>query len=64
MLIIEINRKLTIKGESGQTISRDASDTYELPTPDILTGLTDYTKHCFWINNKFLETIIGENKTD
>lgn len=40
--------------------ARDASDTYELPTPDLLTGLTDYTKHCFWINNKYLETIIEE----
>lgn len=40
--------------------ARDASDTYELPTPDLLTGLTDYTKHCFWINNKYLESIIEE----
>lgn len=40
--------------------ARDSSDTYELPTPDLLTGLTDYTKHCFWINNKYLETIIEE----
>ena len=40
--------------------ARDVNDTYELPIPDSLTGLTDYTKHCFWINNKYLETIIKE----
>lgn len=40
--------------------AKNANDTYELPTPDVLTGLTRYTKHCFWINNKYLETIIEE----
>lgn len=38
----------------------NADDTYELPTKDLLTGLTSYTKHCFWINNKYLEQILSE----
>ncbi len=44
--------------------ARDMNDTYELPTQDLLTGLTNYTKHCFWINNKYLENIIEDKKTD
>ena len=39
---------------------RNAQDTCKLPVPDKLTGATEYTKHCFWINNKYLETIIEE----
>ena len=35
--------------------ARDASDTYPLPVADKLTGLTKYTKHCFWLNNKYIE---------
>ena len=38
--------------------ARDASDTYPLPVADKLTGLTEYTKHCFWLNNKYIEEII------
>ena len=38
--------------------ARDASDTYPLPVADKLTGLTKYTKHCFWLNNKYIEEII------
>lgn len=38
----------------------NANDTYDLPTPDLLTGATKYTKHCFWINNKYLEKILKE----
>lgn len=37
---------------------RDANDTYPLPVPDRLTGATEYTKQCFWINNTFLAKII------
>ena len=37
---------------------RNAQDTCKLPVPDKLTGATEYTKHCFWINNKYLENII------
>ena len=38
--------------------ARDASDTYPLPVPDTVTGLKDYTKHCFWLNNKYIEEIV------
>ena len=40
--------------------ARDASDTYPLPVADKLTGLTKYTKHCFWLNNKYIEEIIKD----
>jgi DNA mismatch repair protein MutH len=39
---------------------RDSKDVCKLPVPDKLTGATEYTKHCFWINNKYLEKIINE----
>lgn len=32
----------------------NADDTYPLPVPDRQTGLTAYTKHCFWLNNDFI----------
>lgn len=38
----------------------NVDDTYLLPTADVLTGLTSYTKHCFWINSKYLESVINE----
>ena len=34
--------------------ARNAADTYDLPIPDKLTGLTTYTKHCFWLNAKYV----------
>lgn len=40
--------------------ARDASDTYPLPVVDKLTGLTEYTKHCFWLNNKYIEEILKD----
>jgi len=40
--------------------ARDAQDTYPLPVVDKLTGLTDYTKHCFWFNRGYLEEILEE----
>ncbi len=40
--------------------ARDAKDTLPLPVADKLTGLTEYTKHCFWLNNKYLEEILKE----
>ncbi len=36
----------------------DASDTYELPVPDKLTGLTEFTKHCFWLNASYVKNEI------
>ena len=37
---------------------RDAADVYELPVNDVMTGSSTYTKHCFWLNNKYIEEII------
>lgn len=34
--------------------AQKASDTYPLPTPDYFTNATEYTKHCFWLNNKYV----------
>ncbi len=34
--------------------ARNAADTYELPFADKLTGLTEYTKHCFWLNASYV----------
>tara|TARA_Y100000815_G_C13332196_1_gene496454 strand:+ start:956 stop:2356 length:1401 start_codon:yes stop_codon:yes gene_type:complete len=34
--------------------ARNASDTYPLPVADNLTGLTEYTKHCFWLNTGYI----------
>ncbi|MDD2435051.1 MAG: Sau3AI family type II restriction endonuclease [Bacilli bacterium] len=38
----------------------NSEDTYDLPVKDKLTGLTKYTKQCFWLNNKYLEDILKE----
>lgn len=38
--------------------AKDSKDTLPLPIPDKLTGLKEYTKHCFWLNNKYLEEIL------
>lgn len=40
--------------------ARDSKDTLTLPVADKLTGLTEYTKHCFWLNNKYLEEILRD----
>lgn len=39
---------------------RDSKDTCKLPVPDKLTGATEYTKHCFWINNTYIKNIFEE----
>ena len=39
---------------------RNANDVCKLPVPDKLTGLTEYTKHCFWINNTYIRDIFEE----
>lgn len=39
---------------------QDSDDVLPLPVKDKFTGLTEYTKHCFWINNKYLEEILKE----
>lgn len=39
---------------------RNASDVCKLPVADRLTGTTEYTKHCFWINNNYIRKIFNE----
>jgi DNA mismatch repair protein MutH len=34
--------------------AKDASDTYSLPKTDKLTNESEYTKHCFWLNNSYV----------
>lgn len=34
--------------------ARNAADTYELPVADKLTGQTEFTKHCFWLNASYV----------
>ena len=38
------------------------NDTYPLPVMDKKTGLLEYTKHCFWLNNNYVLEIIGNSK--
>ena len=38
--------------------ARNAEDTYALPVADKLTGLTEYTKHCFWLNASYMKNEI------
>lgn len=40
--------------------AQNASDAYQLPVTDKLTGLNYYTKQCFWLNNKYILKIINE----
>jgi len=40
--------------------ARNASDEYDLFVPDKLTGKTAYTKHCFWLNRKYIYEVIHE----
>lgn len=35
--------------------AKNAADTYVLPIADMLTGLTEYTKHCFWLNANYVK---------
>lgn len=39
---------------------RNAKDTYPLPVADKLTGESNYTKQCFWINNTYIRKIFEE----
>jgi DNA mismatch repair protein MutH len=34
--------------------AKDASDVYDLPVADKLTGVKEYTKHCFWLNDTYI----------
>ena len=39
---------------------RNAKDVSPLPVADQLTGATEYTKQCFWINNRYIKEIFNE----
>lgn len=34
--------------------AKNKEDTYPLPIEDNITGLTEYTKHCFWLNASYV----------
>lgn len=38
--------------------ARDSFDAYNLPKRDKLTKLSEYTKHCFWLNNTYVKNEI------
>lgn len=38
--------------------AKDAYDTYQLPKKDKLTKQSEYTKHCFWLNNSYVKNEI------
>ena len=38
--------------------AQKAIDVYPLPVKDKLTGLEEYTKQCFWLNNSYVLKII------
>jgi DNA mismatch repair protein MutH len=38
--------------------ARNKNDTSELPTPDRFTGLSEYTKHSFWLNDRYVKNEI------
>ena len=40
--------------------ARNTNDTYPLPVRDKVSGLTEYMKHCFWLNNKYIEQILKD----
>ena len=35
-------------------------DTFPLPVKDNFTGLEEYTKHCFWLNNTYIVSILND----
>ena len=40
---------------------RSSNAGLDLPVPDRVTGLTRYTKYCFWLDRRYIQKIIGEN---
>lgn len=41
---------------------RSSNSGLDLPVPDRVTGLTKYTKYCFWLDKKYIQKIIEKNK--
>lgn len=40
------------------------ADVYPLPVQDVVTGASEYTKHSFWLNQKYLRRVIAESLPD
>jgi DNA mismatch repair protein MutH len=40
------------------------ADVYPLPVPDGVTGASEYTKHSFWLNQKYLRKAIAKSLPD
>ena len=59
-------RKTNFPGASENNVchvrphGRNAKDVNKLPVADKLTGATEYTKHCFWINNSYIKDIFND----
>ena len=57
----KVSRETNFPNKSFSNIShvrphaKDASDTYSLPKKDKSTKQTEYTKHCFWLNNSYVK---------
>jgi DNA mismatch repair protein MutH len=43
---------------------RTTADVYPLPVPDAVTGASEYTKHSFWLNQKYLREAIAKSLPD
>lgn len=41
--------------------AKNKADTYDLVVADKFTGLTKYTKYCFWLNAKYIENELKDN---
>ena len=60
------NRETNFPGMSENPVchvrphAQNAADTYQLPVVDKYTGVSEYTKHCFWLNNKYIEKVLEE----
>jgi len=40
--------------------AQSTTDTYDLPVPDELTGVKEYTKHSFWLNASYIKKEVYE----
>lgn len=41
--------------------AQNSEDNYPLPIPDIKSGVTEYTKHSFWLNDSYIGEIYRKN---
>ena len=60
------NRETNFPGMSENPVchvrphAQNAADTNQLPVVDKYTGVSENTKHCFWLNNKYIEKVLEE----